>query len=197
MPSTLSSCPIPPTPAPDNTFTTPHATACPDTAATGHFIPPGCSGKQLPHQPMDAICANQTSVTSIATLELDVPNLTPAMKKATVFEEIKRPLFSTPVVADEDCEVIFRKKDMEVLDKNKKVILRGTRDPLSKLWLVPIGQPKISHMQQLLAQRDNQTVPDHCVNSAHHQKNTSKINGLPPRMCGLHPTSHMDQSHQQ
>jgi len=26
-----------------------HTTACPDTAATGHFIPPRCKGKQLPH----------------------------------------------------------------------------------------------------------------------------------------------------
>ena len=101
-----------------------HATAYPDTAATGHFIPPGCKGKQLPHQPIEAICANKTSMKSIATMELEMPHLTPAMKTATAFEEITKPLFSAPVIADEGCEITFRKKDMDV-KKNNQITLSG------------------------------------------------------------------------
>ena len=120
-----------------------HATACPDTAATGHFIPPGCKGKQLPHQPIEAMCANKTSMKSIATMELEMPHLAPAMKSATAFEETMKPLFSVPVMADEGCEITFREKDMDA-KKDNQTTLSGTRDPVSRLWLAPMHCKKES-----------------------------------------------------
>ena len=101
-------------------------TAYADTAASGHFVPEGCIGKPLRHSPMEVRCANNNSMTSSATIELDMPSLMPEMKKATVFKDIAHPLFSIPEVADQGCEVtLVPKNDMDVKDRNNDVILQG------------------------------------------------------------------------
>jgi hypothetical protein len=162
-----------------------HLTAYPDTAATGHFVPPHCPGRALPHEPIIAWCANNTTMTSVATMELQIPTLPPALKKATVFEEMKKPLVSIPVLCDGDCEVTFSKLKVVITDKQKNVLLEGPRDMQSRLWLIPIVQRKISHMERLMAQRtrdntrpkwpDVDTNINHCVHSAYHQKTIPKL----------------------
>ena len=104
--------------------------------------PPSCPGFKLPHEPIEAICANNTHMDSIATKELHIPSLPPSLKKATVFAEMQKALISVPVLCDGDMEVSFRKKDMVITDTNQQVVLTGTRDPISKLWLLPIVPKK-------------------------------------------------------
>jgi hypothetical protein len=89
---------------------TKHDTAYPDTAATGHFVPPNCPGTELAHDPIEVQCANNTNMQSVATVELDIPTLPPTLKTATVFREMSKPLFSIPVVCDGGMEVTFRKQ---------------------------------------------------------------------------------------
>jgi hypothetical protein len=89
-----------------------HTTAYPDTAATGHFVPTNCPGKAVEHTQLNVQCANNTHMQSTATIELNLPTLPPALKTATVFKEMTKPLFSVPVLCDGNMEVTFRKTDM-------------------------------------------------------------------------------------
>jgi hypothetical protein len=124
-------------------------TAYPDTAATGHFVPPNCPGTAVDHNPMTVQCANNTNMQSIATVELDIPNLPTTLKTATVFREMTKPLFLIPLVCDGGMEVTFCKHDMIVKNKNNQIILTGVRDTQTPLWLIPIATKHIRDVQPI------------------------------------------------
>jgi hypothetical protein len=86
-------------------------------------------GENLEHNQINVQCANNTNMQSVATIELQIPALLPELKKATVFKEMSKPLFSIPVVCDGGMEVTFRKKDVIVTNKQKQMVLKGIRDP--------------------------------------------------------------------
>ena len=69
-----------------------------------------------------------------------------------------RPLFSIPVVCDGRMKVTFRKKDVLVKDQNNKMVLTGIQDTKTPLWIIPIVEQKLSHMQQLQAMTDVTTT---------------------------------------
>ena len=119
-------------------------------------------------------CANNTNMQSVATVELGIPTLPAQLKTATVFREMTKPLFSIPVVCDDGMEVTFRKNNMIVTNKDHQVILTGTRDTKAPLWLIPIGKPTASHMQQLREQRNTTTAAAQ-ANSAYHQNTIPKL----------------------
>jgi hypothetical protein len=119
-------------------------------------------------------CANNTNMQSVATVELDIPMLPARLKTATVFREMTKPLFSIPVVCDGGMEVTFRKHNMTVTNKDNQVILTGTRDTKTPLWLIPIGTKTTSHMQQL-RNRWHSTTPLMHANSAYHQNPIPKL----------------------
>ena len=54
-------------------------------------------------------------------MELCIPALPQHLKKANIFKETTRPLFSILVICDGGMEVTFRKKYVVVKDQNKKL----------------------------------------------------------------------------
>ncbi len=111
---------------------------------------------------------------SVATIELHIPALSPELKKATVFKEMSKPLFSIPVVCDGGMEVTFRKKDVIVTNQQKQVVLKGIRDPESSLWLIPINEQKLAKMTPLKAFSTSiQAAP--AAHSAYHQQTLPKL----------------------
>ena len=117
-----------------------HETEYPNTAAKGNFVPPNRPGKTIEHQSMEVQVANNINMQSIYNVELGIPALPPHLKKATVFKEMTRTLFSIPVVCDGWMEATFRKKYIVVKDQTNKVVLTGIQDTETPLWLIPIGE---------------------------------------------------------
>jgi hypothetical protein len=139
----------------------------PDTTATGHFLPVGCKGKPLPNEEIEAICANGASMQSVGTQELDIPLLPAKAKKAHTFIEMDKALLSVPELVDADCNVNFNQKGVVVIDNNtEQVILKGRRDPATRLWLIPIVQQPIKIEHQFKFKIPTSDVP-HTVNSAY------------------------------
>ena len=166
-----------------------HTTAYPDTAATGHFVPTDCPGRAIEHTQLNVQCANNTHMQSTATIELNLPTLPPALKKATVFKEMTKPLFSVPVLCDGNMEVTFRKADMFV--QNNNIVLTGKRDTATPLWLIPIVQQPVSHMPQLQT-RQNVSPILHTAHSAYHQQTLPKLTAyLHACVSSIPPTTWM------
>ena len=132
------------------------STAFPDTAATGHFVPPGCSGTKLPHDPIIVRCANNNTMASIQSLNLQLPTLPLPARKATVFKEMRKPLLSVPVLVDNDCTVTFDKRKVTVKNTKGATILQGDRDTNSPLWLVPINNDVLTHQRLQMRQHRKQ-----------------------------------------
>ena len=142
--------------------------AHPDTAATGHFLPLGYKGKTLPNENIEVICANGASMQSVGTQELDLPSLPAKAKKAHTFKEMDKALLSVPELVDADCNVNFNKESVVVINNNtQQVILKGRRDPATRLWLIPIVQKKIQLQHQFNFKIPTTVIP-HAANSAYH-----------------------------
>jgi hypothetical protein len=154
--------------------TQPPVKAHPDTAATGHFLPVGCKGKPLPNEEIEVICANGASMQSVGTQELDIPLLPARAKKAHTFKEMDKALLSVPELVNADCDVNFNKQSVVVIDNNiEQVILKGRRDPATRLWLIPIVQQQIELQHQFKFKIPTSDVT-HTVNSAYQQRTVSK-----------------------
>jgi hypothetical protein len=132
---------------------------------------------------------------STATIELHLPTLPPALKKATVFKEMANPLFAVPVLCDGDMEVTFRKTDMFVKDQNNNIVLQGKRDTTTPLWLIPIVRHKVCHVEQLKAMRNVKPSPS-TAHSAYHQKHPSETHCIFTCMRQLGSANDMDKGHQ-
>jgi hypothetical protein len=70
---------------------------------------------------------------SVATKELDIPELSSKAKTAYCFNE----LLSIPLLADDGCKIRLT-ADNIIVTKNNRTILKGIRDKLSTLWMIPI-----------------------------------------------------------
>ena len=141
-----------------------------DSAATGHFFP-NENNNTNKHNEIEVVCANNETMVSVATKELDIPELSSKAKTAYCFNEMKQPLLSIPLLADDGCKINLTADNITVT-KNNKTILKGVRDKVSTLWMIPI---KHHRKKQLLAQQ-LPTVPVlHAANSAYHQPTIAKL----------------------
>jgi hypothetical protein len=141
-----------------------------DSAATGHFFPNENNEKNN-HDNIEVVCANNQTMISQATSVLDIPELSTKAKTAYKFNEMKQPLLSIPLLADDGCKINLTADNIEVV-KDNKIILKGKRDKVSTLWMIPIKHHK---KKQLLAQ-DLPAVPSvHAANSAYHQPTIAKL----------------------
>ncbi|OEU09064.1 hypothetical protein FRACYDRAFT_248889 [Fragilariopsis cylindrus CCMP1102] len=134
-----------------------------DSGATGYFFP-NKDNKQV-------ICANNHSVDSVAITKLDIPELTTTAQTAYPFNEMETPLLSIPVLADDGCSISLT-KDNIVVTKDHKIILKGIRDKISTLWMIPIKHYK---KVTLLAQQLPPVPMVHAVNSAYHPPTIAKL----------------------
>ena len=58
-------------------------------------------------------------------------------QKAHRFKAMNRSLISVPVLCDADCTVDFNKGSVQVI-KDNKIIIEGSRDMETNLWLMPL-----------------------------------------------------------
>ena len=144
--------------------------AYPDSCATGHFVPQTFPGTNMKHEQIKVQCANNSTMASTATIALNIPELPPPLREATAFREMTKGLLSVPVLCDGDMEVTFRKKDMDVKDKNNKVIIQGKRDTESPLWIIPIVRK-----EKQLTNNVHKGQSLHQANSAYHQHTLPKL----------------------
>jgi hypothetical protein len=141
-----------------------------DSVATGHFIP-NEDNKRNNQDNIEVVCANNQTMISQATSVLNIPELSTKAKTAYKFKEVKQPLLLTPLLADDGCKTNLTADNIEVV-KDNKIILKGKRDKVSTLWMIPIKHHK---KKQLLAQ-DLLVVPTvHAPNSAYHQPTIAKL----------------------
>jgi hypothetical protein len=117
------------------------------------------------------VCANIETMVSVATKELDIPELSSNAKTAYCFNEMKQPLLSIPLLQDDGCQIRLT-ADNIIATKNNKTILKSIRDKLSTLWMIPIKH----HRKALLLAQDLPTVLVlHAANSAYHQPTIAKL----------------------
>jgi hypothetical protein len=108
---------------------------------------------------------------SVATTELTIPELSKRARTAYHFNEMEQPLLSIPLLADDGCKINLT-KDNIVVTKNDKIILKGIRDTVSTLWMIPIKHNK---RVNLLAQSLPPVPATHAANSAYHQPTIAKL----------------------
>ena len=171
----------------------------PDTAATGHFITTEHPGEEIPHQPMEVICANNSTMKSIATKLLHLPHLPQWARLAHVFQEMKRSLLSISVLCDAGCHCTFQQDKVTIM-KNNHPIIQGTRDNESTLWCIPttISRAPSPDSNNVIINQvsspspipptmsdQNQYNTNNEVNLIQHQRNTnnSTINTTVPQGC--------------
>jgi hypothetical protein len=106
-----------------------------DSAVTGHFFPNENNEKNN-HDNIEVVCANNQTMISQATSVFDIPELSTKAKTAYKFNEMKQPLLSIPLLADDGCKINLTAENIEVV-KDNKIILKGKRDKVSTL-MIPI-----------------------------------------------------------
>ena len=100
-----------------------------DSAATGHFFP-NENHDYNSHNNIEVVCANNQTMISKATTILDIPELSTKARTAYKFDEMKQPLLSIPLLADDGCKINLTKNNIVVV-KDNKIILEGKRDKTS------------------------------------------------------------------
>jgi hypothetical protein len=141
-----------------------------DSAATGHFFP-NKNNEKSNHRIIEVVCANNQSMESVATTALDIPELSTKAKTTFHFNGMKQPLLSIPLLADDGCKISLT-KDNIVVTKNGKIILKGIRDEVSTLWMIPIKH----HKKVNLLVQELPSVPlVNAANSAYHQPTIAKL----------------------
>jgi hypothetical protein len=108
---------------------------------------------------------------SVATTQLDIPELSIKAKKAFHFHEMEQPLLSISLLADDGCQINLTKENI-IVTKNDKIILKGIRDEVSTLWMIPIKH----HKKVKLLAHELPSVPlVHAANSAYHKPTIAKL----------------------
>ena len=73
------------------------------------------------------------------TIKIKINSLPEEAKIRNIIPGIKNDLIAAPPLCDAGCEVIFRKKDV-LVKKDKTFLLGRWRDPINRLWRVPLIQ---------------------------------------------------------
>jgi hypothetical protein len=89
------------------------------------------------HDSIEVVCANNQTMISQATSILDIPELSTKAKTAYKFNEMKQPLLSIPLLADDECKINLTADNIEVV-KDNKIISKGKRDKVFTLWMILI-----------------------------------------------------------
>jgi hypothetical protein len=141
-----------------------------DSAATRHIFP-NKNNEKNSHNIIEVVCANNQTMESVATTTLDIPELSKKAETAFHFNEMQQSLLSIPLLADDGCKINLT-KDNIVVTKNDKIILKGIRDKVSTLWMIPNKHHK---KVKLLAQELPSVPLVHAANSAYHQPTIAKL----------------------
>ena len=111
-----------------------------DSGATDHFMPTHFQGTNH-RSVLDGVqvrCANNTLMLSRAVDRLPLPNLPATTLACHKFDEISTPLISVGKICDGGCYMLFDEKRVIIFSKTLKALAIGYRNPLSKLYEIPL-----------------------------------------------------------
>ena len=95
-------------------------------------------GTELSCEEMGVLCANNTTMNSTTTRQLNLsPDLPATAQQGNAFNEMDKALVSVPVLCDAGCKVIFGEHNVQVIRK-EKVIIEEYKDAVTNLWLNPL-----------------------------------------------------------
>ena len=92
----------------------------PDTAATGTFLAQKHSklGTALSYKKFGVLCANNTTMNSTTTGQLNLsPDLPAIAQQGHAFNEMDKSLVLVPVLCDAGCQVLFGEHNVQVIKK--------------------------------------------------------------------------------
>jgi hypothetical protein len=118
-----------------------------DTGCTDHFLPRHCPVENI--QPTTngiVVGLPDTSTMQAAhTCTLKLPRLPRAAQSAHIFPKMQAALLSIPKLCDAGCTAHFSSTTVVVKTKDGTIALVGRRDPLTKLWEVPLAPHADEH----------------------------------------------------
>ena len=113
------------------------------------------------------------TLTTSGNVLFSLPKLPQLAKQAYRIAGLTNNLLSAAVLADAGCEVFFHHTGCEVSYKGE-IILRGWRDPTTRLWQVPITSTE----DNIMPKEDNiiaSTEPTMQAHSIYECKNTNQL----------------------
>jgi hypothetical protein len=112
-----------------------------DTRCTDHFLPSNCPVKNMQPTTNGIVVGlpNTSTMQATHTCTLKLPNLPGAAQSAHIFPKMQSALLSIPKLCDAGCTAHFSNTTVVVRTWDGTVVLRGQRDPITKLWEVPLA----------------------------------------------------------
>ena len=83
-------------------------------------------------------CANDTTMTSVATDQLNLQTIPISAQKCHKFDHIATPLLSVKTFCDSDLEVLFIRDKVKVTNEGGDTVLEGALDPTTDLYMVSL-----------------------------------------------------------
>jgi hypothetical protein len=120
---------------------------------------------------------NRSKITATHTCLVNIPALPPSARQAHKFSELAHALISVGLLCDHGCRAIFDSTTVEIWYQDT-VILRGHRDPITKLWTIPLTadpHPAINHYSPSF---------EHQAFSAYHTSNQTELVTFLHAACG-------------
>jgi hypothetical protein len=111
-----------------------------DTGCTDHFLPQNCPVENVKPTLNGIIVGlpDTSTMQATHTCNLKLPNLPRIAQQAQIFPKMQSALLSIPKLCDAGCRANFSATGVVIRTKNGAVALIGRRDPLTKLWEVPL-----------------------------------------------------------
>ena len=114
-----------------------------DTGATGNFLmrDAPCINKQKEHDPITVNMPEGATATSSHICELDVPGLPRGARTGYIIPALAHAsLIGVRTLCKSGCKVIFDDRECKVYFNNK-IVLVGTKDPTTDLWVTDLKNP--------------------------------------------------------
>jgi hypothetical protein len=123
-------------------FAKTHAVA--DTGATSLFVMEGfkMSNVQIATNPLSINLTNDAIVKSTHTCNIEIPGLPTVLTGHIIQGLTMASLVGIRILCNAGCTVTFTEKYCNVM-YNRKLILRGYKDPQTDLWTLPITSDAI------------------------------------------------------
>jgi hypothetical protein len=125
-----------------------------------------CSNKQASHVPLNVNMPNGTTIQSSHTCNLLLTRLPPQARQAHILPGmVHNSLILVGQLCDNGCSVTLT-HDQVTVTKNKECVMRGSRDPKSRLWRVDLKQKFEKHEIQCNHAHDN-NIQKYLINYLH------------------------------
>ena len=116
-----------------------NSVAIADSGATSHFLLPNAAFQCIPTKKnITVMLPNGATLNTTTQCRLQINNLSQQAASGFALPGLaKHSLVSVSKLCDDDCEVTFDKTNVNVT-KDNTTIWTGTRDPTTRLWMLPL-----------------------------------------------------------